>query len=355
MTTILVTGANRGIGYAIVQAIATRLPSSTIVLGCRSKNAAQEAVESLIDSGIQNKLSYVELDIENDASIGAAVVSLQREYGKLDVLINNAGKVEPRSSDNLADIRAASNSCFNNLITSNAVVTHAFGKLLRRSAEPRVIMISSARGSMARTNNKELPPVANIDYCVSKVGLNMLMLHLQAAENHSEDEPKMKFWAQYLGATYSKKIMKSRASPTNEIQSLGSCNVPSALPCNAYVFNASTEMVHLRPIAQGWAYTAVKATVLKISEYMQDDNPEWHVVQIQPGVVRTELNARFDIVGQDDPSLAAHFYVWLASLEADFLNGKFVRVNCDVDESKARADEIEDSFILKVILDGVPI
>ncbi|CZR37956.1 uncharacterized protein FPRO_06853 [Fusarium proliferatum ET1] len=195
MATILVTGANRGIGYAIVQAIATRLPSSTIVLGCRRKDTALEAITSLIDSGIKGKFGHVELDIENDASIEAAVSSLEREYGKLDVLINNAGKVERRSSDNLADIRAASNSCYNNLITSNAVVTHAFGKLLRKSPDPRVIMISSARGSMGRTNNRELPPVANIDYCVSKAGLNMLILHLQAAENHSVDEPKIAFWA----------------------------------------------------------------------------------------------------------------------------------------------------------------
>ncbi|KAF5608522.1 short chain dehydrogenase [Fusarium pseudoanthophilum] len=195
MTIILVTGANRGIGYAIVQAIASRLPSSTIVLGCRRKDSAQEAIESLIDSGVKSNLGYVELDIENDASIEAAVVSLEQEYGKLDVLINNAGKVERRSSDNLEDIRAAANSCYNNLITSNAVVTQAFSKLLRKSSEPRVIMISSARGSMTRTNNKELPPVANIDYCVSKAGLNMLMLHLQAAEIHSKNEPRIKFWA----------------------------------------------------------------------------------------------------------------------------------------------------------------
>ncbi|KAF5551452.1 short chain dehydrogenase [Fusarium napiforme] len=195
LATILVTGANRGIGYAIVQAIASRLPSSTIVLGCRRKDSAQEAIELLIDSGVKSNLGYVELDIENDASIEAAVVSLEQEYGQLDVLINNAGKVERRSSDNLADIRAASNTCFNNLITSNAIVTHSFSKLLRKSSEPRVIMISSARGSMARTNNKELPPVSNIDYCVSKAGLNMLMLHLQAAENHNENVPKIAFWA----------------------------------------------------------------------------------------------------------------------------------------------------------------
>ncbi|EXK84017.1 hypothetical protein FOQG_11750 [Fusarium oxysporum f. sp. raphani 54005] len=134
----------------------------------------------------------------------------------------------------------------------------------------------------------------------------------------------------------------------NTLQSFG-----PFLTSNAYIFNTSTGMVHLRPIAQGWAYTAVKAAVFKMFEYLQDDNPEWHVVQIQPGVIRTELNERFDIVGQDDPALAAQFYVWLASPEAEFLKGKFVWVNWDVDELKARADEIKNSLLFKVILNGV--
>ncbi|KAF5976527.1 short chain dehydrogenase [Fusarium coicis] len=240
MTIILVTGANRGIGFAIVQAIATRLPPSTIVLGCRRKDAAQEAIESIIDGGIKSNLGYVELDIEDDASIEAAVASVEREYGKLDVLINNAGKVERRVSDKLADIRAASNSCYNNLITSNAVVTHAFSKLLRKSSEPRVIMISSARGSMARTDNKELPPVANIDYCVSKAGLNMLMLHLQAAENHSESEPRIKFWA--LSLSKSSRRLQTIKEPNEPITPKLHVNLMSTpslhrLNCfNAYVF-----------------------------------------------------------------------------------------------------------------------
>ncbi|KAH6954431.1 hypothetical protein DER45DRAFT_646205 [Fusarium avenaceum] len=195
MANILVTGANRGIGYAIVQAIATRLPSSNIILGCRSKDAAQEAIQSLRENGVTAQLSYVEIDIESDASIEAAVVWLEQKYGRLDVLINNAGKVEGRASDKLSDIRAASNSCYNNLITSNTVVVHALSKLLRKSSWPRVIMVSSARGSMTRTTNKELPPVANIDYCVSKAGLNMLLLHLQIAENHREEQAGITFWA----------------------------------------------------------------------------------------------------------------------------------------------------------------
>lgn len=51
-------------------------------------------------------------------------------------------------------------------------------------------------------------------------------------------------------------------------------------------------------------------------------------------------------------SLPAHFYVWLASREAVFLKGKYVWVNFDVDEMKERADEIEKSRLLTVLLDG---
>lgn len=84
MATILVTGANRGIGYAIVQAIGIRLPSSTIILGCRSKISAKDAIKSLHNHGIKAQLSYVELDIEDDASIEAAVALVERDHGKLD-------------------------------------------------------------------------------------------------------------------------------------------------------------------------------------------------------------------------------------------------------------------------------
>lgn len=52
--------------------------------------------------------------------------------------------------------------------------------------------------------------------------------------------------------------------------------------------------------------------------------------------------------------LPAQFHLWLSSPEADFLKGKFVWVNWDVDELKARADEIRDSHLLKVLLNGVP-
>jgi NAD(P)-dependent dehydrogenase (short-subunit alcohol dehydrogenase family) len=67
-----------------VQAIGIRLPSSTIILGCRRNSAAQEAIDSLRRSGVIAQLCYVELDIENDASIEAAAALISQEYGKLD-------------------------------------------------------------------------------------------------------------------------------------------------------------------------------------------------------------------------------------------------------------------------------
>lgn len=84
MANIIVTGANRGIGYAIVQTIATRLPTSNIILACRSKTSAEEAIQTLRSSGLSVGLDHIELDIDNNASIEAAVAAVDKKYGSLD-------------------------------------------------------------------------------------------------------------------------------------------------------------------------------------------------------------------------------------------------------------------------------
>ncbi|KPM35926.1 hypothetical protein AK830_g10655 [Neonectria ditissima] len=195
MVNILVTGANRGIGYAIVQALSTHQPSSNIILACRSQSSAQEAIRTLRNENFSGLLDYVELDIENDASIQGAVTTIGAKFGSLDILINNAAKIEPPKSTSLADIRSASNACYNNMITSNVIVTRAFSLLLRKSPWPRVIMVSSARASMSRTANGDLPPAVNIDYCIAKAGLNMMTLQLQAAENSTGKASNITYWA----------------------------------------------------------------------------------------------------------------------------------------------------------------
>ncbi len=96
MAIILVTGGNRGIGLAIVQVTATRQPSSTIILGCRSVKAGEEAIKSLREQGLACTFDVVQLDIEDDSSIVAAVGAVDKKYGKLDGIMKQILDLEDK-------------------------------------------------------------------------------------------------------------------------------------------------------------------------------------------------------------------------------------------------------------------
>lgn len=145
-----------------------------------------------------------------------------------------------------------------------------------------------------------------------------------------------------------------------ELNMIGAFNtVQAMLPLlapEAKVFNVSSCIAHVI-VPDAWAYAATKAANIKLFDYLQAEHPDLHIVNVHPGVVNTEINANTQMegVGQDDIELPAHFQVWLASREADFLKGKFVWVNWDVDELKARAEDIKRSLLLRVLLNGVPL
>lgn len=81
---ILVTGANRGIGFCIVQALAQRAPEHTYLLGTRSTFAGEEAVIKLKELGITSYLEVVQLNITDDTQIAAAVSTISNKFGRLD-------------------------------------------------------------------------------------------------------------------------------------------------------------------------------------------------------------------------------------------------------------------------------
>ncbi|KAI0437078.1 NAD(P)-binding protein [Xylaria telfairii] len=194
MATILITGSNRGIGFAIAQAVCDSFPKSTVLLGCRDVDLGEDALNRLRLHGVTASLHTLSIDIESDVSIAAAVTIVREKFGKVDILINNAIKLDSSSPTQIEARRRTLNSNFNNAVTSNDIVTHAFVPLLRRAPWPRVIMVSSTRGSIQKTANRELPPVASIDYCVAKAALNMLTVHLQAAEDAATEDNKITFW-----------------------------------------------------------------------------------------------------------------------------------------------------------------
>ncbi|KAK5097404.1 hypothetical protein LTR70_007605 [Exophiala xenobiotica] len=98
----------------------------------------------------------------------------------------------------------------------------------------------------------------------------------------------------------------------------------------AKVFDVSSGIAHIGPLPGVWAYAATKAANTKLFQYLQAENPELHVISIQPGVILTEINANTYFENQDDTNLPGHFQVWLASPEAEFLKGKFVWANWDL-------------------------
>ena len=157
--------------------------------------------------------------------------------------------------------------------------------------------------------------------------------------------------ASYDEKEYRSGMELNMISAFNTVQAM----LPLLAP-KAKVFNISSCIAHVI-VPGAWAYAATKAANIKLFDYLQAEHPDLHIVNVHPGVVNTEINAKTEMagVGQDDIELPAHFQVWLASREAEFLKGKFVWVNWDVDELKARAEDIKDLLLLTVLLNGVPL
>jgi NAD(P)-dependent dehydrogenase (short-subunit alcohol dehydrogenase family) len=177
MATILITGANKGIGYeASRQLIAA---GHTVYLGARDVTRGQKAAEELGGR-------FVQLDVTDDASVAAAAKTIEADGG-LDVLINNAG-VEPRKADGgfvpAVETTADSvRSVFETNVFGQVRMLHAFLPLLARSAAPVVVNVSSG---LALTRNLADPDdvthfYPDIAYPSSKAAVNMLTVQYAKA------------------------------------------------------------------------------------------------------------------------------------------------------------------------------
>ncbi|KAK7977173.1 oxidoreductase [Apiospora saccharicola] len=116
----------------------------------------------------------------------------------------------------------------------------------------------------------------------------------------------------------------------------------------AVVCNVSSNAAYLNFANAFAAYSVGKLAAYRVWDALAFAHPHLRVYHLQPGIVDTDMNRAAGGVAalgyEDHVSLPAGFMLWLASPEAAFLKGKFLWSNWDVDELKARAEEIENSM-----------
>ncbi len=170
-TIALVTGANKGIGYEIAAGLGAL--GWSVGVGARDERRREAAVAKLRAGGAD--AFGVPLDVTDDASVGAAV-ELLRERGGLDVLVNNAGVTGGRPQEptvvDPADVRIA--------VETNVIgvirVINAMLPLLRRSASPRIVNMSSKVGSLSiQASGGDTGPISAA-YAPSKSFLNAVTI-----------------------------------------------------------------------------------------------------------------------------------------------------------------------------------
>lgn len=140
----LITGANKGIGLETARQLA-RL-KITVLLGARDAGRGEAAAAKLRAEGLD--VRPLAIDVTNEASIHAAAQSVEREFGCLDILINNAGVMLDDQSKKLSEQSLQVwRDTFETNLFGVVATTQAFLPLLRKSESPRIVNLSSILGS----------------------------------------------------------------------------------------------------------------------------------------------------------------------------------------------------------------
>ena len=163
----LVSGANRGIGREVARQLLDK--GYTVVVGSRDPSKGEAVARELGDGAVS-----MQLDVTDDDSVRAAVSSIERDFGRLDVLVNNAGIADGWS-------RTAAEADFDRV--KEVLDTNLFGSwrlakavlpLMRRNGYGRIVNVSSGMGQLSDMGGH------SPGYRVSKTGLNALTRMLTA-------------------------------------------------------------------------------------------------------------------------------------------------------------------------------
>jgi len=178
----LVTGANQGVGFQLTKELVAK--GVTVLLGSRNFERGETAAKEIGDGAIP-----IQIDVTDLASIAAAAERIRTEFGRLDLLVNNAGISNTREgaisiADYIQTSRASNvpldevRAIWDTNVFGVLAVYQAMLPLLRLSADARIVNVSSTVGSLA-TNADPAFPYRSIfapGYAASKTALNAMTL-----------------------------------------------------------------------------------------------------------------------------------------------------------------------------------
>jgi NAD(P)-dependent dehydrogenase (short-subunit alcohol dehydrogenase family) len=163
MKTVLITGANKGIGREVARQLAAK--GFHVFVGARNATAGRAAVDEIAKGG--GKATFLEIDVADSDSVTTAAREFSNIEERLDVLVNNAGIIVD-GDDSILEI---SDDLLRKTLETNTLgalrVTRAFLPLLTKSEAPRVINVSSGGGQLTGGADGWAPA-----YCISKTALN---------------------------------------------------------------------------------------------------------------------------------------------------------------------------------------
>jgi len=174
----LISGANKGIGFETARQLGKQ--GITVLMGARDLAKGQAAAEQLKKEGIDARA--VKFDVVNAADIKAAAEKIEKEFGQLDILINNAGVMfEPIGGNNTSSVPDdVVRKTFDTNFFSAISVTKAFLPLLKKSDAGRIVNVSSILGSLTlhSTEGSPIYEAKALAYDASKAALNSFTIHL---------------------------------------------------------------------------------------------------------------------------------------------------------------------------------
>jgi NAD(P)-dependent dehydrogenase (short-subunit alcohol dehydrogenase family) len=177
MKTVLITGANKSIGFEAARQLLQH--GYYVYLGSRDLQKGQQAADQLKAEGFAH-VEPLQLDVTDSASVAAARQALGQQTPVLDVLINNAGILGGMSQPALTSSIDMIKEVFETNLFGVINVTQAFMDLLRQSPAPRIVNVTSGLGSLTLHNDPSWKyyAVKGAAYQPSKAALNAYTIML---------------------------------------------------------------------------------------------------------------------------------------------------------------------------------